>query len=81
MKVQSEQLSEHSTVTCDECGDPIPWKRIKAIPTAKTCVGCMEDLEAAGLGTKKHKISYHIQIHGDDIESIETEIVRANKKE
>ncbi len=30
---------------CDECGEPIPEKRMLAIPQAKYCVSCQEKLE------------------------------------
>lgn len=31
--------------TCDDCGDKIPNKRIKAVPTAIRCVKCQEKFE------------------------------------
>ncbi len=30
---------------CDECGQPIPEKRLLALPYAKFCVACQERLE------------------------------------
>jgi DnaK suppressor protein len=26
--------------TCEECGEDIPWARLKAMPFAELCVGC-----------------------------------------
>lgn len=30
---------------CEECGDPIPEARRKAIPGVRLCVGCQSELE------------------------------------
>ena len=30
---------------CDECGEPIPAKRLKALPNTRLCVECAEDQE------------------------------------
>lgn len=30
---------------CDECGDPIPEARRKAMPGVRLCVACQEELE------------------------------------
>lgn len=74
------QKTEYSDVECSECGDLIPAKRMAVLPHTQTCVGCMEDLEAQGLGTKKHHMTYNVTIKGDDIDSIETTIVRQETK-
>ena len=34
-----------SAVECRVCGDPIPFKRRKALPGVQTCVFCQQDLE------------------------------------
>lgn len=31
---------------CDECGEPIPEARRKALPGVQHCVGCQSELEA-----------------------------------
>jgi len=31
---------------CDECGDPIPAARRKALPNARTCVRCQSERDA-----------------------------------
>lgn len=67
--------SIYSDVECEMCGDPIPWKRLKIINT-QTCVGCMEDLEAQGKGTQKHKLTYHFQSDGEDVELVDMSIER-----
>ena len=36
---------------CDECGDPIPAARRKALPHARTCVACQQARDA------RHKIA------------------------
>lgn len=71
----AEELSD---VECEDCGDLIPLKRTKVV-RVPVCVGCMEDREARGRGTKRHKMDYHVNTHGDDIESIDTFIVRDEK--
>lgn len=32
---------------CEDCGDPIPEKRLQAVPHATRCVACQTDHEAA----------------------------------
>lgn len=32
---------------CDECGDPIPKRRLIAMPLARMCVNCQQDQERA----------------------------------
>lgn len=34
-----------SAVDCRVCGDPIPYKRRRALPGVQTCVYCQTDLE------------------------------------
>ncbi|MCB9091534.1 MAG: TraR/DksA C4-type zinc finger protein [Halobacteriovoraceae bacterium] len=31
---------------CQLCGNEIPWKRIKAVPYGRSCIECLNDLEA-----------------------------------
>lgn len=69
----SEGLSD---VECDDCGDLIPLKRLRVV-NVPVCVDCMEDREARGQGTKRHRMDYQVRTHGEDIESIEHFIVRA----
>lgn len=72
-------FGELSDIECEDCGDQIPWKRIQAV-RVHVCVGCMEDREARGQGTKRHRMDYHVQTHGDDIESIDTFIIRKEEE-
>lgn len=37
--------SNEEVVKCEECGDKIPWARLKAIPDARLCVKCKAVLE------------------------------------
>lgn len=30
---------------CDDCGKPIPWARLEALPAAATCLPCAEQRE------------------------------------
>jgi len=34
------------TEECDECGEPIPLARRRALPGARTCVGCQAGRDA-----------------------------------
>ncbi len=33
------------TVFCEECGEPIPLRRLEIMPFTKQCVGCREENE------------------------------------
>jgi DnaK suppressor protein len=35
-----EKLGSDEAGTCEECGEDIPWGRLKAMPYAELCVGC-----------------------------------------
>jgi RNA polymerase-binding transcription factor DksA len=69
------QGREKSGVECEMCGIDVHPKRLQLINKA-ICVGCMEELEAEGRGTQKHQMTFQVHTHGDEIESIETTIVR-----
>lgn len=36
-----------SAEECEECGDPIPEKRRKALPGVRTCVACQSERDRA----------------------------------
>jgi len=40
-----EKIERGSFGLCEECGEPIPEKRLKAHPEASTCITCAERLE------------------------------------
>ncbi|MXO70408.1 DksA/TraR family C4-type zinc finger protein [Alteraurantiacibacter buctensis] len=46
---------------CDECGEPIPAARRKALPSARTCVACQQQRDrqrvAAGINRRGSKDS------------------------
>ncbi|HSC70090.1 MAG TPA: TraR/DksA C4-type zinc finger protein [Candidatus Methylomirabilis sp.] len=42
-----EQVREGTYGLCRLCGQPIPRRRLEAIPTATLCVRCQEEVEAA----------------------------------
>jgi hypothetical protein len=68
----SNKLSE---VECVDCGELIPEKRLEAVGVP-VCVYCMKDREANGRGTKRHRMTYRIQSHGEEIEAIEQFVIR-----
>ena len=70
-------MEELSDIECEDCGDPVPLKRIKLVNT-KVCVGCMEIREKSGQ-SKRHRMGYHIQTRGEELESIDTFIVRSTE--
>ncbi len=43
---------------CSKCGQPIPEGRLKALPTAKTCVGCSQAQRVAGFPLITGKTEY-----------------------
>lgn len=38
----TSRLTTKGTTYCEECGDPIPEARRKAVPSARLCVSCQE---------------------------------------
>lgn len=42
-----EQVREGTYGLCRLCGEPIPRRRLEAIPTATHCVHCQEEVETA----------------------------------
>ncbi len=43
-----EKIEEGSYGVCEECGCDINKKRLKALPFARCCINCQEDLEKHG---------------------------------
>lgn len=43
---------------CSQCGTPIPEARLKALPTAKTCVHCSQAQRVAGFALITGKTEY-----------------------
>jgi DnaK suppressor protein len=41
------RMNDRSYGTCMECNDPISLKRLDALPWARYCVSCQEELSAA----------------------------------
>lgn len=41
----TRQLRQDGTEDCEICGEPIPERRRKAHPSARTCVPCLEQME------------------------------------
>jgi DnaK suppressor protein len=44
---------------CDDCGDPIPTKRLELIPWARRCVACQEDRSPTRGGRRRHLTDYN----------------------
>jgi len=42
LKRNLEWLASEDTGYCGECGCEIPFKRLKAVPVTRLCVGCAE---------------------------------------
>jgi DnaK suppressor protein len=42
-----DRIENGSFGTCEECGDPIGLKRLEAMPGARHCILCQENLEKA----------------------------------
>ena len=40
-----EMMEKNTYGVCEQCGEPIPVKRLLAVPTARHCVPCQEQLE------------------------------------
>jgi hypothetical protein len=49
-------------MNCIKCGDIIPEGRLKALPTAKTCVNCSTEEKKAVIQINNHKTGNEIQI-------------------
>lgn len=39
------RMREHTYGLCEECGEPIPFARLQAVPTARLCIRHEEELE------------------------------------
>ena len=42
-----DDLQSESFGVCAECGEPIPLKRLKAVPWSTLCVACQERMEGS----------------------------------
>lgn len=61
------KLEEGTYGYCEECGEPIPTKRLKVLPFARCCVRCQEKMER--LSKQKMKLLYRFE----DLEEEEEE--------
>jgi len=61
------KLEEGTYGYCEECGEPIPIKRLKVLPFARYCVRCQEKIEK--LSKQKMKLLYRFE----DLEEEEEE--------
>ena len=64
---------------CIDCGEPISMDRILAKPKTRRCIECQAEAERMGL-CGRHKMALHVRFKGDDVESIEAEIIPAGEK-
>ncbi|HET7267744.1 MAG TPA: DksA/TraR family C4-type zinc finger protein [Oleiagrimonas sp.] len=44
-RVRSQMREGPGRTHCEECGDPIPEARRKAVPGVRYCLACQEDLD------------------------------------
>lgn len=44
-KARGRKFPGQSRAECDDCGEPIPEARRKAVPGCTRCVACQEDFE------------------------------------
>lgn len=40
-----DRMDEGTYGVCEECGQPIPWERLEAVPEARRCVRCQALVE------------------------------------
>ena len=45
---------------CEECGDPIPKRRLIAMPLARMCVNCQQDQEQANTALSATSSTMHL---------------------
>ena len=45
LRLALERVEDGDYGTCAHCGEPIPARRLLAVPDTSTCVGCQERLE------------------------------------
>ena len=50
LRIALARVSDGEYGICSECGAPIPFKRLLAVPDATTCVACQSRLERVGHG-------------------------------
>ena len=46
LQVTLKRLAEGVYGVCESCGNPIPFKRLEALPHASRCVACAEQAQA-----------------------------------
>jgi len=51
LRARSETPRGESATHCDECGEPIPEARRKAVPGVRTCVACQSRRDARRTAT------------------------------
>jgi len=49
LRLALERVDDGDYGLCTECGEPIPARRLLAVPDATTCVACQARLERDGL--------------------------------
>ncbi|MDX9789051.1 MAG: TraR/DksA C4-type zinc finger protein [Desulfobacterales bacterium] len=45
VKAIQNELGRPGTTDCENCGEPIPEKRRRAMPSCRLCIDCQRDLE------------------------------------
>lgn len=63
---------------CEDCDEEIPSERLAVKPHATLCLSCQTDAEREGRFTR-HRMGTDIQFKGDEVENMETYVVRGNE--
>jgi phage/conjugal plasmid C-4 type zinc finger TraR family protein len=50
-RARSRMPSGHSRTDCEECGEPIPDARRKAVPGVRLCIACQSERDRAEAAT------------------------------
>lgn len=53
---------------CEECGSRIEPARLRAVPLAKFCISCQQDVEKESRSqqAEEEKLSFHVSLNGED---------------
>lgn len=57
----NQQQNNNQTGDCQECGDPIPEARLKAVPNALYCAHCQNMTELKGQQRARFTVKSHYQ--------------------
>lgn len=83
LKTKPKEEPQAPPVPCEECEEPIPQARLRAVAT-KLCVSCMEMLEREEKdrvergepSTLRHRMAFEI-IGSEEVEEVNLHLIRA----